>query len=276
MYDRLINIEENPSAYQKQEPIPGSKRWWEYDIPGIGKKKRTKNKNETEYSSPEIKFHRIHKQNNNSEITADFFYDLENVIDVSSKRDYIREPHTIREDAKPINGDDLRYDMEINFMESFYGGQKNFRYKHPISNEKKNLIVKFSRGIKDNQKLRIKGKGLPGLNGGKDGDLYVIIHVKEHPIFKRIDDDVYITLEIPFTMAIFGGKSKVSGLEKSLNITIPRLTKDSTILRVKEHGFFNINTHERGNLFVEIKLKIPDKLNQFQKKKLLELRDLGL
>ena len=77
-------------------------------------------------------------------------------------------------------------------------------------------------------------------------------------------------------MAIFGGKSKVSGLEKELNIKIPQLTKDSTILRVKGHGFFNINTHERGNLFVEIKFKIPENINEVQKKKLLELRDLGL
>ena len=71
-------------------------------------------------------------------------------------------------------------------------------------------------------------------------------------------------------------KSKLSGLENELDITIPQLTKDSTILRVKEQGFFNIITQERGNLFVEIKIKIPENITEIQKKKLLELRDSGL
>ncbi|MFX1392408.1 MAG: DnaJ C-terminal domain-containing protein [Promethearchaeota archaeon] len=269
MYDNLLNIEENPSAYQNQEVITGSRRWWVYDIPETSKKRKP------EESMPnEIKFSRAQHYSEN--IQTEFFNDLENIIDVSSNKTNPLRPKAIQETSMPVDGDDLRYDLEIGFMESFYGGQKNFQYQHPETSEKKNLFIRFTRGIKDNQKLRIKGKGMPGLNGGKDGDLYVIVHVKNHPIYKRIDDDVLLIQEIPYTTAVLGGKVKVSGLEDNLFIEIPPNTKDSTIFTLKNQGFFKINTEIRGNLLVEIKIAIPEKLNTIQKKALQSMRKLGL
>ncbi|MFX1259010.1 MAG: DnaJ C-terminal domain-containing protein [Promethearchaeota archaeon] len=271
MYDNLRDVEEHPSYYQHQKGIPRSKRWWVYKKPKVSKSSSSKN-----YYPDEVKFYKITRNSVNSQHESDFFNDLENIIDVSSKRANPARPKTIQESYKPIDGDDLRYDMEISFMESFYGGQKNYQFINPITGQKKNLIIKFAKGIKDNQKLRIEGKGMPGINGGLNGDLYVVIRIKEHPIFKRFNDDIHVIVEVPFTTAIFGGTIKVPGIEKSIDVDIPPGTKDSTIIHLNEQGFFNISSNKRGNLLVEIKIEVPEKINKIQRELLLSLRNLGL
>ena len=117
---------------------------------------------------------------------------------------------------------------------------------------------------------------MPGLNGGNPGDLYIIILVKPHHTFKRKSDDLYLIQEIPFTTAILGGEIKVPGFGKDIKINVPPKTKDSTILRIKHQGFYNINSSKRGHLLVKIRIAIPDRINIFQKKLLVPLRNLGL
>ncbi|MHA1804476.1 MAG: DnaJ C-terminal domain-containing protein [Promethearchaeota archaeon] len=207
----------------------------------------------------------------------DLFNDLGDIFDVFSKRGgSSRARSTSRRVNFPREGDDLRYDMEIDFMDAFYGGKKRIQYKDPITGQIQTLTVKIPRGIRDNQKLRLKGKGMPGENGGPPGDLYIAVHIKPHPIFERQGDDLYIEKEVPFTLAALGGKIKVPGVEKELTVTIPHGTADFSILRLKNQGFYKINSDERGNLLVKIKIKVPKKLNKKQKELLEQLRKTGL
>ncbi len=174
------------------------------------------------------------------------------------------------------DGEDIYREMEISFNESFYGTKRKYYYFNNLTGRRKSLTINIPRGIKDLQKLRLIGKGMPGLNGGNPGDIYIIIHVKPHPMFKRRGDDLYLIQEIPFTTAILGGEIKVSGFRKDMKINVPPKTKDSTILRIKHQGFFNINSGKRGHLLVKIRIAIPDRINVFQKKLLVPLRNLGL
>jgi curved DNA-binding protein len=266
MYDTIRDVERHPSAYQEESRIPGSRRTWVYKVP-----EPTATPRSSAYSAKDIHFERYSERYDPNK--TDFFKDLKTVIDLSTERSTtVRKRST----SRPRDGEDLRYDMKISFMESFNGGEKRFQFNDPKTGEMKNLFVRFSRGIRDNQKLRLKGKGMPGENGGKPGDLYVIIHVKQHPVFKRKEDDLYIVQEIPFTTAILGGKIKVPGIEKEVIITVPPKTKDTTILRVKNQGFYRQDSVERGNLLVKIKITIPDRINKFQKDLLESLRNLGL
>ena len=206
----------------------------------------------------------------------DFFNDLGDIFDVfsnfggstrgrsSTSRNYTRE------------GEDLRYDMDISFMDAFYGGKKKVQYRDPLSGENKTLTVTIPRGIKDDQKLRLKGKGMPGQNGGAPGDLYIILHVSDHDTFEREGDDIYLEQEVPFTTAVLGGKIQVPGIEKSINVIVPPGTKDSTILRLKNKGFYKLNSDERGNQLVKITIKIPNKLNRKQKELIEKLKVEGL
>lgn len=207
----------------------------------------------------------------------DFFNDLGDIFDVFSGQGGSTRARTSRRRANvPRDGDDLRYDMEIGFMDAFHGGKRKIQYRNPVTGQAESLTVKIPRGIQENQKLRLKGKGMPGENGGKSGDLYITIHIRSDPRFERKGDDLHIIREVPFTTAALGGKVKVPGVERELNITVPPGTKDSTVLRLKNQGFSKINSNERGNLMVKIKIQVPTNLNNTQKELLEKLKNTGL
>jgi len=208
---------------------------------------------------------------------SDFFNDLGDIFDVFNRggggSTKARSTHSR---DFPREGEDLRYDMEVDFMEAFRGGKKKVQYKDPVSGQVKNISVNIPRGIKEDQKLRLKGKGMPGENGGGPGDLYIAIHIKGHPEFERRDDDVYIELEVPFTTAVLGGKAQVQGIEKVLNVSIPAGSNGSSLLRLKNQGFYKINSDQRGNLLVKIRIKVPKKLNGDQEDLLIKLKEVGV
>jgi len=207
----------------------------------------------------------------------DFFNDLGDIFDVFNRGG----GGSTRARSNPYGngpreGDDLRYDMEIDFMEAFHGGKKKVQYRDPISGETKNLTVTIPKGVHNDQKLRLKGKGMPGENGGSPGDLYIAIHVKPHPVFERDDDDIYVEKEVPFTTAVLGGKVQVQGIEKSLNVSIPPGMNDSSVLRLKNQGFYKLNSEQRGNMMVKIRIKVPKKVNKTQKELLEKLKAVGV
>jgi curved DNA-binding protein len=273
MYDRFGVVEGDSSTYQNWGGAPGGARVH-----------RSPDGTTYYYSSSGspggFDFGDIFGNRNNSRNGSggfDFFNDLGDIFDVFNRRGggstRARSPNF---NNLPREGDDLRYDMEIDFMDAFYGGKKKVQYKDPTTGQMKTLNVNIPRGIKDDQKLRLKGKGMSGENGGVPGDLYIAIHIRKHPKFERSDDDIYIEQEVPYTTATLGGKIQVQGIEKILNVNVPAGTNDSSLLRLKNQGFYKINSDQRGNLLVKIKIKIPGKLNRNQKNLLEKLQAVGL
>jgi DnaJ-class molecular chaperone len=278
MYDKFGVVEGDPSTYQQWAGSPGGSG-------GTGGGRTYRSPDGTTYyystsGSPRgFDFNEIFGNSRNSRGGNggfDFFNDLGDIFDVFNRRGGSTRARSSPYGNYPREGDDLRYDMEIDFMEAFYGGKKKVQYKDPVSGQMKNLNINIPRGIKDDQKLRLKGKGMSGENGGSSGDLYIAIHIKKHPNFKRKDDDIYIEQEVPFTTAVLGGKVQVQGIEKNLNVSIPPGTNDSSLLRLKNQGFYKINSEQRGNLFVKIKIKVPKKLNGSQKELLVKLQAIGM
>ena len=273
MYDRFGVVEGDTSSYQN---------WG--GSPGRGTVHRSPDGTTYYYSTSAspggFDFSEIFGNRNNSRARGggfDFFNDLGDIFDVfnrsGSGSTRARSPNYSN---IPREGDDLRYDMEIDFMDAFNGGKKKVQYNDPTTGQTKILNVNIPRGIKDDQKLRLKGKGMPGENGGSPGDLYIAIHIRKHPKFERKDDDIYIEQEIPFTTAALGGKIQVPGIENMLNVTVPPGTNDLSLLRLKNQGFYKINSNQRGNLLVKIKIKVPKKLNKNQKELLEKLKILGV
>ena len=279
MYDKFGVVEGDPSTYQQygssQGGFGGSRGGSTYRSPD-----GTTYYYSTSGSPGGVDFNEIFGNNRSSRGIgggSDFFNDLGDIFDVFNRRGggSTRARSTHSRDF-PREGEDLRYDMEVDFMEAFSGGKKKVQYKDPVSGQVKNISVNVPRGIKEAQKLRLKGKGMPGENSGSPGDLYIAIHIKRHPKFERRDDDIYIELEVPFTTAVLGGKVQVQGVEKALNVSIPAGTSDSTLLRLKNQGFYKINSDQRGNLLVKIRIKVPKKLNGSQKELLIKLKEVGV
>ncbi|MFX0029535.1 MAG: DnaJ C-terminal domain-containing protein, partial [Candidatus Hermodarchaeota archaeon] len=276
MYDRFGVVEGDPSSYQQYNGSPG----------GFGGGRTYQSPDGTTYyystsgSPGGFDFSEIFGNNRNSRSGNggfDFFNDLGDIFDVFNRRGGgSSRARSSSYNNFPREGDDLRYDMEIDFMDAFHGGKKKVQYRDPVSGQTQNLSITIPRGVKDDQKLRLKGKGMPGENGGNPGDLYIAIHIRKHPNFERRDDDIYIEQEVPFTTATLGGKIQVQGIEKTLNVSIPPGTNDSSLLRLKNQGFYKINSEQRGNLLVKIKIKVPNKLNRSQKELLEKLQAVGM
>lgn len=206
----------------------------------------------------------------------DFFNDLGDIFDVFNRGNASSRARSSRADI-PREGEDLRYDMEIDFMDAFTGGERQVSFKDPSTGKPRTITVKVPAGVQDGQKLRLANLGMPGENGGPPGDLYIAVHVRPRAGFERKDnDDVSVVAEIPFTTAVLGGKASVQGIDRTLTVTIPPGTKDGTTLRLKGQGFTKLKRDERGNLLVDIRVQVPDKLTSKQKKIMEELRDAGL
>ncbi|MFX1392416.1 MAG: DnaJ C-terminal domain-containing protein [Promethearchaeota archaeon] len=272
MYDKFGVVEGDPSSYQQYARAPG------------GAQVHRGSDGTTYYYSTSgspggFDFSEIfgnHKNSRSGFGGFDFFNDLGDIFDVFSRTGGSTRARSTGFGNHPREGDDLRYDMEISFMDAYYGGKRKIQYRDPTSGQQKTLTVNIPRGIKEDQKLRLKGKGMPGENGGSPGDLYIAVHITPHLGFKRDDDDIYVEKEIPYTTATLGGKIEVSGIEKTLKVNVPPGTNDTSILRLKNQGFFKIGTNERGNLLVKIKVKVPQKLNGTQKQLLEKLKQTGL
>lgn len=125
------------------------------------------------------------------------------------------------------------------------------------------IKVDIPAGIQDGRKLRFPGKGESGPNGGPEGDLYVYIHVKEHPYFARQDDDLVCIVPISFTQAMLGSEIRVRTLDdKLIKLKIPAGTQNGKTLRIRGEGVPNLsNPSQRGDLWIKVRVQIPEKLN---------------
>jgi molecular chaperone DnaJ len=135
----------------------------------------------------------------------------------------------------------------------------------------KTLQVKIPAGIDDGMRIRSAGNGEPGLNGGPAGDLYVEIHIKEHPVFQREGDDLHCHVPVSMTSAALGGTVKVPTLGGSAEIELPEGTQGGKTFRLRGKGIKGIRSSYPGDLYAHISIETPVRLTEKQKSLLREL-----
>lgn len=136
---------------------------------------------------------------------------------------------------------------------------------------KKNITVNVPAGVDTGDHLRVSGKGPRGLNGGPNGDVYIEIRVKEHELFKREKQDLYITVPLTITEAALGCKKEIPTLEGNIILTIPSGSNTGDKHRIKSKGLKSPSRRGTGDLYAIIKVVTPSKLDRKQKKLLEEL-----
>ncbi|HEY0872308.1 MAG TPA: molecular chaperone DnaJ [Vicinamibacterales bacterium] len=146
----------------------------------------------------------------------------------------------------------------------------NCRGAGRITQERK-LTVKIPAGIATGQQLRLSGEGEHGLLGGPPGDLYVVVHVQEHPFFHREGDDLYCELPIHFPTLALGGTVKVPTLDEHEDLSIPAGTQPGARFRLRGKGMPNVSGRGRGDLHVIARAAVPKKLTREQKQILEQL-----
>ncbi|MDQ6911878.1 MAG: molecular chaperone DnaJ [Verrucomicrobiota bacterium] len=141
--------------------------------------------------------------------------------------------------------------------------------------EKESRIkLKIPAGIAEGSRLRSTKNGEAGIRGGPPGDLYVVIHVKEHEIFQREDDNLYCELPVPFTLAALGGEVPVPTLQGKANLKVPAGTQSGQIFKLRGKGIMNVNGRDRGDLLARLIVEVPTMLNGDQRQKLEEFAEL--
>lgn len=130
----------------------------------------------------------------------------------------------------------------------------------------KTLQVNIPAGIDDGQRIRLSGMGGPGTNGGEPGDLYVVVHVKPHDLFRREGSNLYVDQPISFVLAALGGEITVPSLDGESRITLPEGTQTGQVFRLRGKGIKNLRSGAKGDLFCRVYVETPVNLSAEQKK----------
>jgi len=140
----------------------------------------------------------------------------------------------------------------------------------------KEIEVKIPAGVDTGNQLRIKDKGEAGTNGGPNGDIYIEFIVKNHPIYTRDGNDIYLELPVTMAEAALGCKKKVPTLYGPITLTIPQGSQSNDKHRVRGKGVENVNSFGKGDMYIVIDVKTPQKLTKEQKKLFEALSKTGL
>jgi len=139
----------------------------------------------------------------------------------------------------------------------------------------KTLSVKIPSGVDNGDRIRLSGEGEAGVNGGPPGDLYVVIHLKEHPVFKRDGDDLHCEMPISFATAALGGEVEIPTLDGHAKIRIPVETQSGKVFRLRGKGIKGVRSQSPGDLLCHMIVETPVNLSERQRELLRELESLS-
>ncbi len=172
--------------------------------------------------------------------------------------------------ARATKGQDYSAIAEITLEEAFHGTSRL------IELGGKKIRVKFKPGVKNGQKLKIKGKGAPGRNGGSPGDLFIEVKISNNTGFERKGVDLRKKLDVDLFTAVLGGELEVETLDhKKVKIKIPAGTQNGKVFRIKGKGMpkYNMPGHF-GDLYLEVNVIIPQNLTNEEKSLFEKLKKL--
>ena len=191
--------------------------------------------------------------------------------------------------APPVNGEDIKTDVTISVIESMFGTSRKVNILHTepcpsckshkfingtqcevcngtgqIQNHKK-INVKIPKGVKQGAKVRIKKEGNKGINGGKDGDLYLIINIEKNNFINKDNNDILITLPITAVEAALGADISIELNKEAITVKIPPCTSSGQKLRLTGLGLEDKNKNTKGDVIITVLIKMPEKLTPNEK-----------
>lgn len=176
---------------------------------------------------------------------------------------------------RPAKGGDLTLEISVSAEEAFTGTQRKVSFTVPSTGERQTLTVKVPAGAVDGGKLRYRGRGEFGTNGGSRGDLVITTRVAEHPLWKRDGADVRMELPISVFEAALGAQVDVPTPQgETVRLKVPAGTQDGKTFRFRDLGAPDVkNKGSKGALYVTVKLQVPTHLSAEERKALQTLRD---
>jgi molecular chaperone DnaJ len=129
----------------------------------------------------------------------------------------------------------------------------------------RSLTVKLPAGVETGTRLRLTGEGEAGLGRGERGDLYVVVHVQDHPLFTREGDDLYCDVPVSFTQAALGTELEIPSLSGMVTLRLPPGTQSGSEFRLRGKGVPSLRSHGRGDLVIRVVVEVPTRLSPKQR-----------
>lgn len=172
------------------------------------------------------------------------------------------------------DGSDIQSEISVTFDEAAFGADKVVRLTDGSGQGETALKVHIPAGIDTGKTIRLRGKGMPGRNGGKPGDLLLKVKAGSKPGFERKGADVYTTASIPFTTAVLGGEIMVDTLYGKVICKVRPGTQSGSKIRLKDKGIPVMNGgSQKGSQYVTIQIQVPKNISEEAKKKLKEFEE---
>ncbi len=172
-----------------------------------------------------------------------------------------------RKRAAQMSGEDVEARIEIPFRLAIDGGKTDVRVDRGGKSE--TMSVTIPQGVPDRARMRLRGQGLPGSNGGSAGDLLLEVHIDAHPVFRRDGDTLEVTLPVTLAEAIEGAKVDVPTPWGTIALRIPPQTSSGRKLRAAGMGVRHANG-SKGDLIAEVQIVLPEGVDASAIERLLE------
>ena len=175
-----------------------------------------------------------------------------------------------RNNQAKFRGQDYNSELQISLLNAYTTHQQTLLVNG------KNVRITIPAGIADKQTIKLKGYGSKVINGGPDGDLYITFNITNDTRFKRVNDDLYTSLEIPLFTAVLGGEIMVDTMDGKIKLKISPETQNGAKTRIKGKGFpvYKKEAHF-GDLYITYSVKIPTQLTEKEKELFAELAKLS-
>ena len=183
-----------------------------------------------------------------------FFGNLENV----------KIKNTDKPEKTPIKGENIETSIDVEIEEVFYGLDKKISLR-TVDGKMKVFTVSIPAGIRNGEKIRLLGQGKEGINGGKNGDLFIKVNIEDNERFKLKGNDLYTDLYLTPWEAALGTRAQVNSIDEMTQVYIPEGIQTGEIIKIPGKGYKD-GKGGRGDLIAEVKVMVPKKLSSEEKK----------
>jgi len=176
--------------------------------------------------------------------------------------------------TRPRRGQDLEQPLEVSLEEAYHGGTRVLQMTD-VGGSIRRVEARIPPGVDDGSRIRLSGQGMPGSAGGQAGDLYLVVSVYPHHIFERRGEHLHVKLPVPLTTAVLGGEAEVPTLDGKVMLKVPPETQNGKRIRLKGKGMPKLNRpDQRGDLYAEVKVVLPQRLSERERDLFRELAGL--
>ena len=206
--------------------------------------------------------------------TGSIFSDFFNMFFGELDENRIEESNSKKKTKKqPIKGENVETSIDISIEDGFYGSTKKISLR-TVEGKMKSFEVKIPAGIRENEKVRLLGQGKVGKNGGKNGDLFINIHIKDDERFKIKGYDLYTDLLLTPWEAALGTRANIKGIDDESSVYIPQGIQSGEKVTIPAKGYKDAKGG-RGNLIAQIKVMVPKRLTEDEKEIYTKLKEVS-